>query len=278
MTGTPVQNGLQDLRGLLHFLQFHPYSDPRMLDDNIFNYLNEDTREEGLRRFKTMFQAILIRRPTTMIDLPVRQDLTRVIDFSAVERGWYREVENAQIGFDALDGEGQSWLAAIQTISNLRLVCNLGLSSRLTKSSREGDTRVQPWDTTAEAQILYELYTCGIECSECKSVIFAPNSEDFGKSSPLLYYSTCLKIICPFCSVLNTTQGSPECSCGPGVLCTLQPLLKREGMGSFDNQTEALSPRGLSSKAQAVVSEIRKVRSEKQYVFLENPMCYSLEY
>lgn len=270
VTGTPVQNGLQDLRALLNFLRFHPYSDPRELDDSIFSHLNGDEREEGLRRFKTLFQTILIRRPATTINLPQRQDLKRTIDFTVAELQWYKEVESSHMALDTLDSGNNSWLPAIQAINKLRLVCNLGLASQSTRSTEQSSWQKRSngalsESSLAETRMINELYLGSTECVECKGVIFAPDGEGPGGCGALLYYSTCFKVLCPLCSMLNTAEGSPDCSCGPGVVCTLQPLMNREDMGMDETQTGALPSFGLSSKAQAVVDEVRNAGSEKQY-------------
>ncbi|KAH7302966.1 SNF2 family N-terminal domain-containing protein [Stachybotrys elegans] len=263
VTGTPVQNGLQDLRGLLHFLQFHPYGDPHVLDNNIFSHLNGDTRDEGLRRFKTLFQTILIRRPAAMINLPDRQDLTRTIDFSAAELRWYREVELSHIVFDEMSDGSQSGHQGIQTIDKLRRVCNLGLAASSTDFKEQ---RSLPSSSLPTTRIVYELYTGGTECSECRSFISPPDAEEPRESCPVLYYSSCLQILCLNCSKRNSTRNSPDCICGPGAVCALQPLVLGECMGVADTQAGALSFYGLSSKARAVVEEIWNARLEKHVV------------
>ncbi|KAH8160523.1 hypothetical protein CIB48_g7728 [Xylaria polymorpha] len=83
VTGTPIQNSLADICGLLSFLQFRPYDSTKLFDEDIIECFRRGNVEVGTQRLQTLCQPIMIRRPKSVIVLPTREDLIKEVEFSA---------------------------------------------------------------------------------------------------------------------------------------------------------------------------------------------------
>ncbi|RYP57436.1 hypothetical protein DL770_010676 [Monosporascus sp. CRB-9-2] len=238
LTGTPIQNSLTDLSGLLKFLKFNPYDDPSTLDEDIFDYIRREDPTEGIRRLKGLCRAIMIRRPSSIIGLPSRHDLTKTVDFSPQEKWWYQEIESSfqrppDEAIEAHVGDGRIWMSAIQLINKLRLLCNLGLASKpatLTVPRRNVCSNTPEIDDSTEVIVASEFALGGTNCAECRNMISVPDTVDKAGSSPSAYYSECLQ-------------------------------------RARDGPTEDSSDGPVSSKVKAVVEEIQKALPEKSVVF-----------
>lgn len=275
VTGTPIQNHLMDLFGLLKFLKFRPYDDPNTLNKEIFDYIHRD-KFEGIRRLKTLCHTIMIRRPASIIDLPPRQDLTKTVDFSQEEKWWYREIENSlqsrsDNAIETHAGDGSLWMSAIQMINKLRLCCNLGLASKPVALSVPQHS---PYSTTPEQEdptetiVASELSLGGKDCVGCGNIISIPDIVDKPDTTASAYYSKCRKLFCLSCASLYQNHTTPDCPCDSTVTCVLQPLpfylvqRARDGPGGDSFNGSLSAP--LSTKVEAVVEEIEKALPEKR--------------
>ncbi|RYP12624.1 hypothetical protein DL767_011159 [Monosporascus sp. MG133] len=271
-TGTLIQNSLTDLSGLLKFLKFNPYDDPSTLDEDIFDYIRREDPTEGIRRLKGLCHAIMIRRPSSIIGLPPRHDLTKTVDFSPEEKWWYQEIESSfqRLPDEAIEahvGDGRIWMSAIQLINKLRLFCNLGLASKpatLTVPQRNVCSNTPERDDSTEVIVASEFALGGTNCAECGNIISVPDTVDKADPSPSAYYSECRKLFCPSCAALNLNQSVPDCSCDSAVICTLQPLSSFLVQRARDGPTEDSSDGPVSSKVKAVVEEIQNALPEKR--------------
>ncbi|RYP56346.1 hypothetical protein DL769_009930 [Monosporascus sp. CRB-8-3] len=278
VTGTPIQNSLMDLAGLLRFLQFRPYDDPRSFDKDILEPLRREDKAEGIRRLKAFCHAIMIRRSKTVINLPPRQDLTRTLAFSYEEAMYYRKIETAahKIPEEAIEthtGTGRMWIKTIQLINNMRLFCNLGLSMAATSTAFWEPELSSPWtrpDTgnSIEAVVASETALGGTNCAECSLVIDVPDVLDTTER-PYAYYSSCRQVYCQNCAPLNNYEAALGCPCPGEMPCVLRPLspsmVQKAREGVFTSTKPLyVAP---SSKVQAVVGEIQASLPEKNVVF-----------
>lgn len=130
MTGTPVQNSLDDLGGLLRFLNLDPFCNRK----SFARYIMQPLRNEeqiGLSTLQHIIRSICLRRTKETIKLPMRECIILNIALSREERALYDEnVANAILFLDkALDPVyhvDRSYSNALQLILRLRLICNHG--------------------------------------------------------------------------------------------------------------------------------------------------------
>ncbi|KAM7217733.1 P-loop containing nucleoside triphosphate hydrolase protein, partial [Rhypophila decipiens] len=72
LTGTPIQNSLNDLNSLLGFLHFEPFSSPKIFLRYILEPLSNET-ENGYCRLRELLRTICLRREASLLNLPEPQ-------------------------------------------------------------------------------------------------------------------------------------------------------------------------------------------------------------
>ncbi|MEW5302745.1 MAG: hypothetical protein WDW36_005495 [Sanguina aurantia] len=149
LSGTPIQNGVEDLFSYFKFLRYAPYSDPRsfklLIKDKIANNPNN-----GYKILQAVLQAILIRRTKQskingepIIKLPGREQMLVTQKFSAREKQFYDQVvvdSARQLKQAAASGSGgSSYVNMLYSLLKLRQACNhpwlVKSAARFTKNS-----------------------------------------------------------------------------------------------------------------------------------------------
>ncbi|KAK7523269.1 SNF2 family N-terminal domain-containing protein [Phyllosticta citriasiana] len=131
VTGTPVQNRLDDLGALIKFLRVKPFDEKNGFTQYILTpFKNADT--EILPKLRVLVDSITLRRQKDKINLPPRHDLIVRLDFSSDERqlfdlfakDTFRKMQAMTAGRDALAKNDMGHV--LKAISRLRLICAHG--------------------------------------------------------------------------------------------------------------------------------------------------------
>ncbi|KFA71969.1 hypothetical protein S40288_06229 [Stachybotrys chartarum IBT 40288] len=133
VTGTPVQNRLDDLAALLAFLRLHPFDDR----GKFLRYIVEPFKAcdpEIVPKLRVLVDTVTLRRLKDKIDLPPREDLVVRLDFSPEERVIYDMfARNAEDRVKVLAGAnneralgGNTYIHILKAILRLRLLCAHG--------------------------------------------------------------------------------------------------------------------------------------------------------
>lgn len=133
VTGTPVQNRLDDLGSLLAFLRLTPFDHRSKFN----RYIMEPFKAgdpEVVTKLRIIVDTVTLRRLKDKIDLPDREDLVIKLDFSPEEDHLYRIfARNAKDRVKALSHAGSSkalggttYIHILKTILRLRLLCAHG--------------------------------------------------------------------------------------------------------------------------------------------------------
>lgn len=132
VTGTPVQNRLDDLAALLAFIRLEPFHDR----GKFVRYIVEPFKAcdtEIVPKLRVLVDTVTLRRLKDKIDLPPRQNLITYLDFSQEEREVYEMfARNAQDRVQVLTGSstktlgGNSYIHILKAILRLRLLCAHG--------------------------------------------------------------------------------------------------------------------------------------------------------
>ncbi|GKY97042.1 hypothetical protein MPSEU_000662800 [Mayamaea pseudoterrestris] len=144
-TGTIVQNGLDDVFGLMKFLGHEPWcwnsfwkaavtkpwsAGHDEKDDNLRQLVHKENVALVLSRVRKLLDPLMIRRTKEMVQLDLPPVDTQVIriEFSEAERAFYDAVlERSNEIFDAFVDKGtveKSYLQILSMISRLRQTCN----------------------------------------------------------------------------------------------------------------------------------------------------------
>ncbi|PSN61328.1 hypothetical protein BS50DRAFT_504751 [Corynespora cassiicola Philippines] len=275
ISGTPVQNELTDFLGLFSALRFKPYHEPAAFDEDISDLWRNKPVDKATSTFKKLLSCVMIRRTKAIISLPPREDKIVRLSFNAMERERYRRVESpvAEMLDDTADttSTGSFWLSSIQQINKLRIICNLGIH----------DSACTPnLPVTVGGSILMLLATrlsIGSEmCTQClKPIDSSPSGRELEISAPsTVYYAGCYRFFCASCAILLRYQTPGPCGCTDRAApCLLRPLpllttpTVSPGRSVSPTRTEIGKEFYLSSKVQAVISEIRSYPNQKNVIF-----------
>lgn len=159
LTGTPMQNNLDELQSLIKFLRIQPYCELSSWKDSISGPMKNGRGNLAMRRLQVFLKAFMKRRTKDVLkkdgalnfggkakegdDKPKFQIVARNVEtvigeFTAKERAFYdRLSDRAQHRLDEmLRGEKQDYIGALVLLLRLRQACN---HPDLTKSNVKDD-------------------------------------------------------------------------------------------------------------------------------------------
>ncbi|KAH6635501.1 SNF2 family N-terminal domain-containing protein [Chaetomium sp. MPI-SDFR-AT-0129] len=239
VTGTPVQNKLEDLAALLAFLRLKPFDEKsKFLQFIIQPFKAADP--EIVPKLRVLIDTITLRRLKDKIHLPKRTDEVIKLDFTPEERqvyNWFSKT--AQDRIRALTGQGlgqerivggRTMIHILRSILQLRLICAHGkdLLSEEDLADLQGMTAETPIDLDSDDEdhrpVLHEkkayemLYLMqegnSDNCFRCNVKLGAAEVDDpeSDRQDDILgYMARCFHAICPACvSPLRDEQNGCE--------------------------------------------------------------------
>lgn len=246
VTGTPVQNRLDDLASLLAFLRLHPFHERSKFQ----RYVVEPFKAcdpEIVPKLRVLVDTITLRRLKDKIDLPPRRDVVTTLDFSQEERRVYEMfARNAQDRVKVLAGAtekglgGSTYIHILKSILRLRLLCAHGKDllneadlAALAGMSAELAITIDDDDEEGPAlshQKAHEMFTLMQDtnndaCIECSKKLSANENDDSESQDDTLGYMTpCFHVICRSC--INAFKRRvfasvlPGANSGPCIVCS----------------------------------------------------------
>lgn len=132
VTGTPVQNRLEDLGALFNFIQLAPFNTPQGFNQFVVSpFKNADP--EVVPKLQLLVSTVTMRRTKEIIKdkIPVRNDIIVKLDFSPEERrlhDWFEKDTMRKVNI-ATSGDkmaGNTYARILTAILNMRLLCAHG--------------------------------------------------------------------------------------------------------------------------------------------------------
>lgn len=194
VTGTPIQNSLQDLYGLLKFLHHEPWCEASFWKATILNTMNEsndsDTKTAGspnggcrekesnetttglssaLSRVKQVISPILLRRTKDTLDgdgkpilsLPPVETQTVTVTLTHTEREFYNALlDKSQCVFEGYVKAGvaeKSWFAIFSLLQRLRQACDhvaLTVKNRIIHEDKTKENKNSEMDIVSDENVL----------------------------------------------------------------------------------------------------------------------------
>ncbi|KEQ71514.1 hypothetical protein M436DRAFT_34116, partial [Aureobasidium namibiae CBS 147.97] len=230
VTGTPVQNKLDDFGALVKFLKIYPFSDKGIFEKHFMAPFKAGD-PQVLDNLRLLVSSITLRRSKDKIDLPDRVEEILRLDFSSEEQALYdafakdanRKVRAMTRGNDRL--RGRSYAHVLVNITRLRLICAHGrelLSEDDMKAlqgtsyetaidlGEEGDAENPPMTKDQVYDTFHLLRESTMDvCSCCSNGIgqIEPAGADSDSSDSedetediIGYLTPCLHLVCPACA------------------------------------------------------------------------------
>lgn len=129
VTGTPIQNRLDDLVSLLSFLHFEPFCQRRVFQTHILDSLHTDT-EDRSAKLRGLLAAICLRQSEKLLNLPQPQYSYYFLTLSDSEIDLYKAVlKQCERDMDEQISsrvKNKKYGALFAAIMRLRRLCNHG--------------------------------------------------------------------------------------------------------------------------------------------------------
>jgi hypothetical protein len=233
VTGTPIQNHINDLAALLKFLNVYPYSEKRVFDADISHHWKSGNDGEAVKRLKRLAGCLLLRRSKTTVQLPPRHDQVCHVEFQPRERELYNSlrtraiarIDDSLLAVNHGVGTATSFISILQQIEAMRMVCDLGLLYPSRHEIPNTSLQSQDWREASQRAFNLRLEMGPIQCFSCSfSFDGAPDPFNDAESVSLLY-TQCLRCICPGCA-RGKAQGASKipAGCGHNPPCPIAPV------------------------------------------------------
>lgn len=136
LTGTPIQNRLEDIGALFAFIRASPFHSMAMFRRYVTIPFDEgeERRTVATRNLTLLLDSLCLRRSRDLLHLPEPQDRVRIIDFSKEERDQYeqtKKIMNRALRQRAGESYSKSIFGMFQVQLQLRILCNHGTYQHL---------------------------------------------------------------------------------------------------------------------------------------------------
>ena len=261
LTGTPIQNSLDDLGALVSFLKVPILENPPAFRKFITNALTSTSRNR-FENLQVLLQSICLRRTRQVLkDLPEPIIIPRVLPLTPSERTeYYSLIEECKRDIDAAVARcqiGKIKSTVLQSLLKLRLFCNNG---RANTAPQLGPTGLP----VAPDEALSFLEQSGENiCAYCSGAIHSISDStgtDGGMFIPQCSHLACRnckhqKASCPTCSHQDESMS----------VSARLPISSQIVSESSTENSNTVQPQQYPSKLQGLLSDILKDPNQKRY-------------
>lgn len=223
VTGTPIQNRLEDLLSVTKFLGLFPYDDRGRFGMHILSRFKTGDATV-LASLRVLVDSFTLRRVKDKVDIPARQDKIITLDFSEKERQlheFFRKESNVMMsviaGQDSTKIKGRMYHHVLKAMMILRQISAHGkellepedrertkgvsVNDAIDLEDTEGDVTTGLSDKKA-----YEMFTLMQQssadiCAVCTKRLEEPSTEtgNTDKKAPMAIVLPCFDVLCPDC-------------------------------------------------------------------------------
>ncbi len=222
VTGTPIQNRLEDLLAVTKFLRLFPYDDRARFTQHVISPMKTGNAH-ALASLRVLIDSFTLRRVKKMLDLPERTEKIVTLEFNEKEaqlHEFFRNESNVMMGVIAKESKkafsGRMYHVVLKAMMILRQVSahgkelldvedrvrTKGLSSHdaINLEDSEPDEDQDAFDKKAVRHVDLMIQS-GDTCKICDKLIEVPMTETGApdKNAPMAVYLPCLCVLCPDC-------------------------------------------------------------------------------
>jgi SNF2 family DNA or RNA helicase len=255
LSGTPIQNSISDLGGLLKFLKIYPYGDPSEFQNRIIRPM-KNGEVSGLQKLRLLLNSIALRRTKGVVQLTPRVDIVEELRLSNEERGLY-EISRDE-SMDLIDNviRAQDYLkqfCILQAILRQRQICNHGADLLPNRIRARLQRRYQARFSADQPPSGEEL---SIFCEVCESEI---DVMEYKNQAP---FDSCLHIVCSRCLYTSSPEAESTNVCPICGDIDGEKKVGNQETVSLRDWFSELEYSGPSTKVMALIDNIKTAQRE----------------
>jgi SNF2 family DNA or RNA helicase len=255
LSGTPIQNSISDLGGLLKFLKVYPYGDPSEFQNRIVKPM-KNGEVSGLKKLRSLLNSIALRRMKMVVQLSPREDVVEEIQLSNEERGLYQISRDESM--DLIDNvirakDYRKQFSILHAILRQRQICNHGADLLPNRIRARLKRRYQARLSADQPQSGEEL---SIFCEVCDSEI---NAMEY-KNQAL--FDFCLHIVCSRCLYTSSPEAESTNICPICGDIDSEKKFSNQGTVSLRGWFDEVEYSGPSTKVLALIDNIKTAERE----------------
>jgi SWI/SNF-related matrix-associated actin-dependent regulator of chromatin subfamily A3 len=195
LTGTPIQNKLEDIGSLLAFLKIDPFHSLSTFRKHIAIPFDEGSKRRTLaiERFARLLDSLCLRRTKDLLHLPDQKNIWQKVILSREERNQYdqtRQTMDRTVRHQHSVFDQKSTLGMFQVQLQLRIICNHGTWQQPFSWNRR-KLHLLDEREALEASLGREGEKT---CSVCRQTMPL-----FGTGSDFQQYDNCKHVLCSEC-------------------------------------------------------------------------------
>jgi SNF2 domain-containing protein len=256
LTGTPIQNKLEDIGTLFAFIRLPPFNNLANFRRYISSMFDESDHHRHLltKRLISLLQSTTLRRTKELLHLPDITDTPRTVEFSEDEWKQYyacKEAMNRRLRFAVDETGALSRFGLFQIQLQLRILCNHGTWQHHFHWARANRLDEQ------EDALASTNYAGETRCSACLQLVPLVDSSIYQGSQ-----WNCSHVLCSDClneDTLNSAGISATQKCPQCVASGIFARSNGKVLDSYHTMSERyFQPQGYSSKMKALMSDLSK--------------------
>jgi len=280
LTGTPVQNSLEDLAALISFIRSPPLDDFLKFRKHVITPLMKGS-ENGVENLRQLLDSLCLRRTKELLHLPEAIYESRLLPFSAREEQHYVDTRDElikKINQNRMQPKSKnSYLGVFQLQLQLRRLCNHGTFQKLQLGAGEFDP---------EQAIAHLKKQKDAKCEVCAANITGIHGIEETRSGT---FTTCGHLLCAKCipkmiqalQRINGQEESSRCSlCHESIFgeyLVVDEAKSKHG-GKHLSAWQYFTKDGCSTKISAVVEDIEKHKTEgKRLLYYSTKRIYNTD-
>ncbi|KAF1974534.1 hypothetical protein BU23DRAFT_567350 [Bimuria novae-zelandiae CBS 107.79] len=255
LTGTPIQNRLEDIGSLFAFIRIIPFNNPSNFRKYICLPFEEGgkRRDVAIERFTRLLDSLCLRRTKDLLHLPEQHARIRKIDFSPEERMQYEQTKKImlraaknQVG----EFDQKSTLGLFQVQLQLRILCNHGTYQQPFSWNRR---KIHLLDER-EAMEASLGRDAEVTCSACKQTMPLVGAGSMFQR----FDEHCRHVLCSECMEESTPEVQPGNAMGCPLCSSLWKMHSRSGNDMRGHENENyFRAQGRSSKIEALMKDVQ---------------------
>jgi SNF2 family DNA or RNA helicase len=256
LTGTPIQNRLDDIGSLFAFIRLRPFERISTFRRCISAPFDDgaDRKRIAIEAFTRLLDSTCLRRTLELIHLPEKHERTHLVKFSPEERNQYEQTKAMM--FRAIRHQPgvfdrKSTLGMFQTQLQLRILCNHGTYQDPFSWARRSILDEREFLASTIRDYRETI------CSSCKQSMPIVGSNAVYRNWP----EKCSHVLCTECIEESTQAGVDSIThcplCHPIWASSSVPLDQSKHMMKKGEVDTYFRPQGHSSKMEALIADLQ---------------------